>query len=195
MHLIHVLALLLEVFWKAIFPTLGGPSWQKIAFFTVFHYTPILWKLHKAVNSYYAVTLPFPISNCSLQFDCTNRTSWKRKISCDIRMIAWHFEFLIMFHHKISHLPSTIYRLLSTVSCLSSIVHQLLYIFYRLLSIIYRLLSIINHLSSIIYHLSSIIYHLSSIIYHLLFIIYHLSSTVYSLSSAYYYMLLYRSII
>lgn len=165
MHLIHVLALLLEVFWKASFPTLGGPSWQKIAFFTVFHYTPILWKLHKAVNSYYAVTLPFPISNHSLQFDCSNRTSWKRKISCDIRMIAWHFEFLIMFHHKISHLPSTIYRLLSTVSCLSSIVHQLLYIFYRLLSIIY---------------------HRSSIIYHLLSIIYRLSSAVYSLSSAYY---------
>ena len=167
MHLIHVLALLLEVFWKASFPTLGGPSWQKIAFFTVFHYTPILWKLHKAVNSYYAVTLPFPISNCSLQFDCSNRTSWKRKISCDIRMIAWHFEFLIMFHHKISHLPSTIYRLLSTVSCLSSIVHQLLYIFYRLLSIIYRLSSIVYRLSSIVYYLSSIVYHLLSIVYHL----------------------------
>ena len=161
----HVLALLLEVFWKASFPTLGGPSWQKIVFFTVFHYTPILWKLHKAVNSYYAVTLPFPMSNCSLQVDCSNRTSWKRKISCDIRMIAWHFEFLITFHHKISHLPSTIYRLLSTVSCLSSIVHQLLYIFYQLSTIVYHLSSIVYRLSSIIYHLSSIIYHLSSIIY------------------------------
>lgn len=170
MHLIHVLALLLEVFWKASFPTLGGPSWQKIAFFTVFHYTPILWKLHKAVNSYYAVTLPFPMSNCSLQVDCSHRTSWKRKISCDIRMIAWHFEFLIMFHHKISHLPSTIYRLLSTVSCLSSIVHQLLYIFYQLSTIVY-------HLSSIIYHLSSIIYYLSPIIYHLLSTVYHLHIT------------------
>ena len=181
MHLIHVLALLLEVFWKASFPTLRGPSWQKIAFFTVFHYTPILWKLHKAVNSYYAVTLPFPMSNCSLKVDCSNRTSWKRKISCDIRMIAWHFEFLIMFHPKISHLSSTIYRLLSTVSCLSSIVHQLLYIFYLLLTIDYCL-------SSIIYRLSSIVYRLSSIVY-------RLSSTVYNLSSAYYYMLLYRSII
>ena len=161
----HVLALLLEVFWKASFPTLGGPSWQKIAFFTVFHYTPILWKLHKAVNSYYAVTLPFPMSNCSLQVDCSNRTSWKRKISCDIRMIAWHFEFLIMFHHKISHLPSTIYHLPSIVYCLLSPVYHPLSISYCISSINYRLLSIIYRLSSIIYHLSSIIYHLSSIIY------------------------------
>ena len=169
MHLIHVLALLLEVFWKAIFPTLGGPSWQKIAFFTVFHYTPILWKLHKAVNSYYAVTLPFPMSNCSLQVDCSNRTSWKRKISCDIHMIAWHFEFLIMFHHKISHLPSTVYCLLSPV--------------YHPLSISYCISSIDYCLSSIVYYLSSIIYHLSSIIYHLPSIIYHLSSIIYCLQS------------
>ena len=157
----HVLALLLEVFWKASFPTLGGPSWQKIAFFTVFHYTPILWKLHKAVNSYYAVTLPFPMSNCSLQQNILEKKDF-----------VWHshdcMTFWVSDHVPSQNLSSTIYHLPSIVYCLLSIIHCPSAIVYLL--------------STIDYCLSSIVYRLSSIIYHLLSIIYPLSSTVYSLS-------------